>query len=167
VSEEAIREFWESLEANRAALVDPVAPEAMNELLAALRRVDSRFYYHVGEHDEGVDLILSAEGHCEALPLLRQVRDGAPEVSGWNVLAVFDGDLVIGRRNPMLFPPDENGDVLYLMARQATICASSDRSTSPSCSRRPARGGGSSRAFERRGSRGNPTSDPRTAARGT
>jgi hypothetical protein len=89
----------------------------MRGLLEALRQLDRRLYYHVGEHDKGVDLILSAEGHCDALPLLKRIRDNAPETPGWEVVAAFDGDLVIGRRNVAVFPEDENGDILYRMAR--------------------------------------------------
>lgn len=117
VREEAIQDFWKCFEERHTALVAPVDPKAMDEVLSVLRRVDRRFYYHVGEHDEGADLILSAEGHCDALPLLRRVRDTAPPVPGWKVLAAFDGDLTIGRRNTAVFPEDENGDVLFRMAR--------------------------------------------------
>lgn len=117
MSDQAVREFWADFEQHRRALVEPVDPTAMTELLRALRRIDRRFYYHVREHDQGADLILSAEGHCDALPLLRRVRDAAPSLAGWKVLAVFDGDLAIGRRNTALFPEDENGDVLWRMAR--------------------------------------------------
>ena len=116
MSEDLIRAFWGNFMACHQALVHPADTEAMEGLLTALRRVDRRFYYHVGEHDQGVDLILSAEGHCDALPLLRQVRDRAPEVPGWAARAVFDGDLVIGRRNTVLFPENDDGDVLYRMA---------------------------------------------------
>lgn len=115
--EESIQDFWTCFEERHTALVAPVDPKAMDEVLSVLRRVDRRFYYHVGEHDEGADLILSAEGHCDALPLLRRVRDTAPSVPGWRVLAVFDGDLTLGRRNTALFPEDETGDALHRMAR--------------------------------------------------
>ncbi len=117
MSEEPIQELWRCFEERRRGLVTPVDPEAMDEVLSVLRRIDRRFYYHVVEHDDGAELILSAEGDCDALPLLRRVLDGAPSVPGWRVRAVFDGDLAIGRRNTAVFPEDENGDVLLRMAR--------------------------------------------------
>lgn len=117
MSDRVIDKFWRSFEENHRALVSPVDQKALDEVLKILRRVDRRFYYHVAEHEDGADLILSAEGHCNALTLLRQVRDQAPSIPGWKVLAVFDGDLAIGRRNSALFPEDENGEVLYRIAR--------------------------------------------------
>jgi len=117
VTDDSIGAFWRVFGECQEVLVHPADRAAMNRLLEALRQVDKRFYYHVGEHDDGVDLILSAEGHCDALLLLQRVRDHAPETPGWKVLAVFDGDLTIGRRNAVIFPEDENGDVLYRMAR--------------------------------------------------
>ena len=123
-SDLSISRFWEAFLESREGLLHPADSEAMSGLLETLRLVDRRFYYHVGEHDDGADLILSAEGHCDALPLLQRVRDHAPEVPGWKVLAVFDGDLTIGRRNAVIFPEDENGDVLYRMARSGdNLCS--------------------------------------------
>ena len=117
MSSQSIKAFWEAFKEGHDGLLHPADAEVMSGLLETLRRVDKRFYYHVGEHDDGADLILSAEGHCDALPLLQRVRDRAPAISGWEVLAVFDGDLAIGRRNVMVFPQDEDGDVLFRMAR--------------------------------------------------
>jgi hypothetical protein len=89
----------------------------MESLLDSLRRIDGRLYYHLGEHDTGTDLILSAEGNADLMPILHDLEQSAPSVEGWKVLAAYDGDLAIGRRNEDVFPRTENGDVLYRMAQ--------------------------------------------------
>ena len=114
---DSIELFWEEFRCSHASLLHPACEAVMDALLVSLRRVDPRFYFHVGEHDEGQDLILSAEGHCDALPLLQDLHDRAPQVPSWDVVAAWDGDLLLGRRNSRLFPPDENGVVLWQLAR--------------------------------------------------
>ena len=67
--------------------------------------------FHLGEHDKCTDLILSAEGNADLMPLLQKVEQSALLPEGWRVLAAYDGDFVIGRRNLSVFPETENRHV--------------------------------------------------------
>ena len=100
-----------------ALSLKPPSPDAMESLLSILRRVDGRLYFHLGEHDKGTDLILSAEGNADLMPLLQEAERSALLPEGWRVLAAYDGDFVIGRRNLSVLPETENGDVLYGLAQ--------------------------------------------------
>ncbi|MBL9089428.1 MAG: ribonuclease E inhibitor RraB, partial [Planctomycetia bacterium] len=112
-----VTQFWRDAAPLLASLsASPRPRAAMEALLDRLRRLDPRLYYHLGDHDGGTDLILSAEGHADLMPLLDEVARAMPRVRGFGVVPSYDGDLVLGRRNDDVFPSTENGDVLFRMA---------------------------------------------------
>lgn len=112
-----VTQFWRDAAPLLASLsASPRPRAAMESLLDRLRRLDPRLYYHLGDHDAGTDLILSAEGHADLMPLLDELARAAPRTRGFGVVPAYDGDLVIGRRNDDVFPRTENGDVLFRMA---------------------------------------------------
>ncbi len=88
----------------------------MEELLTSLEKVEPRLYYHLGSNDRGTDLILSAEGHADLMPVLNLLKKEAPVAFGWKIVVVYEGMLTFGERNDRVFPATENGDVLYRMA---------------------------------------------------
>jgi len=90
--------------------------EAMEYLLTVLEEIDPRLYYHLGSKDEGTDLILSAEGYADLMPILEKLRAAAPKLPDWDVRTSYEGMLLFGERNERVFPLNQNGDVLYRMA---------------------------------------------------
>lgn len=113
----AIQSFVSDFERLKVRLAgDDPLPEVMDELLSSLRRVDPRLYFHLGSHDAGKDLILSAEGHAELMPVLQDLAARFNASNAWGVVLSYDGMLLFGRRNEAVFPKTENGDVLYRMA---------------------------------------------------
>ena len=113
-----IERFWGSFAAIRGRLsTDPPDSFAMELLRDVLMAVDPRLFYHLRASESGIDLILSAEGHAELMPLLAQVREAAPALPGWGVHVAYEGMLLFGERNEDVFPPTPNGDVLYRMAQ--------------------------------------------------
>jgi hypothetical protein len=91
----------------------------MDEVLAILRQIDPRIYYHFGYHDNGVDLLISAEVCYDLSDALVQVASAAPSLPGWGFRLVLDSSAFNRTRNAALFPDDENGDVLYGIAERA------------------------------------------------
>lgn len=113
-----IERFWGSFAAIRGRLsTDPPDAFAMELLRDLLMTLDPRLFYHLRATDSGIDLILSAEGHAELMPLLAEVREAAPAMEGWGVQLAYEGMLVFGERNEAVFPATPNGDVLYRMAQ--------------------------------------------------
>jgi Regulator of ribonuclease activity B len=109
--------FWNEFSKLNSQLEgDQPSAEAMKQLLSCLEEIDQRLYYHLGSRDNGIDLILSAEGHADLMPVLDQLKATAPKIERWDVLAAFEGMLLFGQRNERVFPDTENGDVLYRMA---------------------------------------------------
>lgn len=90
---------------------------AMEELLSCLEEVDSRLYFFIGSTDDGMDLVLSAEGYPDLMPVVMRIKAAAPVVPGWRVLSAYDAELLFGQRNEHIFPKTESGDVLYKMAQ--------------------------------------------------
>ncbi|RYD42646.1 MAG: hypothetical protein EOP83_32515, partial [Verrucomicrobiaceae bacterium] len=90
---------------------------ALKKLYLHLRKIDKRLYLHTGSKNSGEwDLILSAEGVPELLPLLHDLVAQAPAVPGWGYVPCYDAEFLFGQRNDSLYPDDENGDTLYTMA---------------------------------------------------
>ena len=113
-----IERFWGSFAAIRDRLsTDPPDAFAMELLRDVLMALDPRLFYHLRARENGIDLILSAEGHAELMPLLAQVRDAAPALPGWGVHVAYEGMLLFAERNEAVFPATPNGDVLYRMAQ--------------------------------------------------
>jgi hypothetical protein len=94
----------------------PRSRAALESLLDSLRHIDERLYFHLRRHDKGTDLILSAEGNADLMDLLGELLASAPGMPEWKVIAAYDGDFEVGRRNEDVFPLTENGEVLYEMA---------------------------------------------------
>jgi regulator of RNase E activity RraB len=112
-----IEAFWHKfLDVRDQLNMEPVSEEAMVALLSHLQKVDSRLYYHLGTTSERVDLIISAEGHADLMPVLERLKTAAPNIESWSVVTTFEALLLFGRRNQYVFPLTENGDVLYRMA---------------------------------------------------
>jgi hypothetical protein len=114
----SVEAFWSKFWGLHSQL-DGVSPsrEAMDELLEALRQIDPRLYYHLGSKDTATDLIISAEGQADLMPILTQLERTAPSIRGWGIVTAYDGMLLFGERNERVFPFTENGDVLYRMAQ--------------------------------------------------
>lgn len=89
----------------------------MDLLRDVLLALEPRLFYHLRSNEHGIDLILSAEGHAELMPLLERVKAAAPALPGWSVQSAYEGMLLFGERNEVVFPDDANGDVLYQMGR--------------------------------------------------
>lgn len=114
----SIRAFWREFQRlHRSLAGETPSNEAMDNILKALKQIDARLYYHLGSKDTGTDLIISAEGHADLMPTLAQLERAAPHIDGWQVVTAYEGMLVFGQRNGRVFPPTENGDVLYRMAQ--------------------------------------------------
>lgn len=112
-----ISQFWAEFSKSKDQLAgDNPSPDAMDNLLMSLEKVEPRLYYHLGGNDRGTDLILSAEGHADLMPVLDVLKKAAPIAKGWEIVAAYEGMLKFGERNERVFPPTENGDVLYRMA---------------------------------------------------
>jgi hypothetical protein len=112
-------EFWREFQIIEVNLSGGKPSEqAMDNLLSFLLLVDPRLYYHLGSTDAGTDLILSAEGHADLMPILKRLKAAAPQSARWNVVTAFEGMLLFGQRNEKVFPvsENENGDVLFRMA---------------------------------------------------
>lgn len=111
----SVKAFWDHFVACNDLLWDPPDQDAMDELLRLLQDIDRRLSYHLGEHDQGIDLILSAEGNPELMPVLAQLREVAPSLTRWKVITAFSGIAVLGERDLQVFPDDSSGDALYRM----------------------------------------------------
>ena len=112
-----IENFWTEF-SERCGEISEETPsdEAMDYLLECLRGIDPRLYYHIGSRDDGTDLILSAEGHPDLMPVLQELKQNAPSIDGWRIVISYDGMLIFGERNIEVFPSTENGDVLFRLA---------------------------------------------------
>ena len=92
---------------------------SLENLYRLLRKIDKRLYLHTGSKNSGGwDLILSAEGIPELLPVLHDLVAQAPHVPGWGYIPCYDADFLFGRRSEELYPDDGNGDTLYMMVRK-------------------------------------------------
>ena len=100
-----IKNFWIEF-SERCGELSGESPssDAMDYLLECLRRIDPRLYYHLGSRDDGTDLILSAEGHPDLMPVLQELKQSAPSQDGWEIVVSFDGMLTFGERNIEVFP---------------------------------------------------------------
>jgi len=113
--------FWSYLLDNQQAILAYDAkPDNMDELQRILKHVDQRFGFHVGHHDSGVDLILDANGHLEALGGLQAAVESAPELP-CRVVVHWDARVLFGQRDPARYPADENGDILFRFACEGDI----------------------------------------------
>ena len=111
-------EFWHYFQQATADLERSDEP-ALKQLYRLLRKIDKRLYLHTGSKNSGGwDLILSAEGVPELLPLLEDLVAQAPAVTGWGYVPSYDADFLFGQRNAELYPDDGNGDTLYMMVRK-------------------------------------------------
>jgi hypothetical protein len=114
----AIEAFWKLFVEKLSVLDDDdLRKAAMDELLVALERVDQRLHFHIGHHDAGKDLLISAEGHYELGETVESIAAAAPAVPGWDYLAVLDSSVAFGERSKTLFPDDATGDVLWGLVR--------------------------------------------------
>lgn len=111
----SVKAIWDQFLACNDRLWDPPDEDAMNELLRLLQNIDKRLSYHLREHDQGLDLILSAEGHPELMQVLARMRKAAPNPARWEVITAFSGIAVLGERDWQVFPNDASGDALYRM----------------------------------------------------
>jgi hypothetical protein len=113
----AISNFWSEFSmAQKEIAGESPSSAAMDRVLESLMKVDARLYYHLGSRDTVTDLILSAEGYPELMPVLQKLKETAPTLDGWAIVVSYDGMLLFGERNPEVFPKTENGDVLFRMA---------------------------------------------------
>ena len=110
-----IHEFWQCFLDHAEAIVRKGDPDraAMDTVLEALQRVDHRLFYHIGHHDTGRDLIISAEGHADLVDTFREIMKAKPELPTWGCLGVIEADHLFGQRNLKVFPEDLTGDILY------------------------------------------------------
>jgi hypothetical protein len=112
-----IENFWARFSERSGELGgETPSSDATDDLLEHLRKIDPRLYYHLGSRDAGTDLILSAEGHPDLMPLLQELKQSAPSLDRWEIVVSYDGMLIFGERNIEVFPNTENGDVLFRMA---------------------------------------------------
>lgn len=111
-------QFWDEFSKIHTQLEnEETSPNAMEHLLSSLEQIDKRLYFHLGSLDNRMDLILSAEGHAQLMPVLNQLKKDAPAVQNWSVQVAYEGMLLFGERNDQVFPATENGDVLFNMAQ--------------------------------------------------
>jgi hypothetical protein len=113
--------FWEALVRHQELFSIPNndKDDQMMAVLQELQAIDPRLFYHVGYRNEGPDLLISAEGAYDLSPVITQILAAAPLLSGWRVRAILDSGSLDGQRSETLYPPDENGDVLFGIAEQA------------------------------------------------
>lgn len=111
------KEFWQYFQEITADL-ERSEFSPLRQLYLHLTKIDKRLYLHTGRKDDGQwDLILSAEGVPELMPVVEDLVKSAPEVSGWGYLPCYDGTFVCGERNQELYPDNVNGDTLYRIVR--------------------------------------------------
>ena len=117
----AITQFWNTFadHTDFFAIPDNPMEAQMMVVLDALKQVDPRLYYHIGYHDQGVDFLLSAEGHFDLSQTIAECVSLAPKMPGWRIRPILDSKSLSGERDERLFPNDENGDVLFGIAEQA------------------------------------------------
>ena len=94
---------------------DEPSQSAMESLLTSLQMIDDRLYFFIGSTDEGMDLILSAEGYPDLMPVIADMKAAAPAMPGWHIVVSYEADLLFGQRNMRVFPDTDNGNVLYMM----------------------------------------------------
>lgn len=112
--------FWTTfvrLERSLLAGDEADRQSALDDLLVALERVDSRLYLHIGHRKDGQDLLLSAEGFYDLGPALDALLALAPERPGWGYRGLLHGEIAFGQRNLELFPDDADGDALWRIAQ--------------------------------------------------
>jgi hypothetical protein len=111
-----INNFWTAFsKAHKKISGEYPSSDAMDHMLECLKKVDPRLYYHLGSRDAVTDLILSAEGYPDLMPVLQKLKETAPILDGWAIIVSYEGMLVFGERNLEIFPETENGDVLFRM----------------------------------------------------
>lgn len=91
----------------------------MMTALRSLQMIDPRLYFHCGYRDEGVDLLVSAEGCYDLSEMIEAIIHSAPALSGWRLRPILESRALFGERDFDLFPDDENGDVLFGIAQGA------------------------------------------------
>jgi hypothetical protein len=110
-------DFWtEFSKVQKEIRGESPSSDAMDHVLECLRKVDRRLYYPLGSRDTVTDLILSADGYPDLMPVLQKLKATAPSLDGWGIVVGYEGMLVLGERNLEVFPETENGDVLFRMA---------------------------------------------------
>jgi hypothetical protein len=89
--DQAIDEFWNWFRNHRAefdSLVNPDTPfwdVAVNEL----KRINRLLWIELSHPDGGTrDFIITVEGHCEAFPIVEAIIARAPQIEGWNFIAL-------------------------------------------------------------------------------
>ena len=117
----AIQSFWEIVSRHHKlfSIPDNDKDEQMMEALRALQQIDSRLYFHCGYHDEGMDFLLSAEAHYELSGTIVELVEAAPEIDNWRIRPILESRALSGERDTILFPDDENGDILFSIAKRA------------------------------------------------
>jgi hypothetical protein len=115
---DAVQHFWKTFIKHKGVLAVPgdQKDREMTVVLDALQQIDPRLYFHVGYRDEGPDLLFSAEGHLDLSSAIAECMADAPSCAGWRFRPILDSESLFGKRNPSLFPDDENGDVLFRIA---------------------------------------------------
>ena len=113
--------FWTTFLEHADTVLGPEAdPDHLDDLQRLLVGTVPGSTFHIGHHDAGIDLILSAEGDLHALHTLEAEARSAPDLP-CRLLVHWDADLLFGQRDPKRYPADENGDILFRFAREGDI----------------------------------------------
>ena len=116
-----MQRFWTALlDHAYVVLAHDADRDRMNKLQGLLDDAVPGSTFHIGHHDDGIDLILSAEANLHALRALEAEARSAPDLP-CQLLVHWDADLLFGHRDPSRYPHDENGDILFRFAREGDI----------------------------------------------
>jgi hypothetical protein len=116
-----IQAFWDIVRQHHKlfSVPDNDKDDQMMTALRSLQQIDSRLYFHCGYRDDGMDFLLSAEGHYDLGDVVVAIVDAAPALADWRVRPILESRALFGERDFDLFPDDENGDILYGIAQRA------------------------------------------------
>jgi hypothetical protein len=89
---EAIKEFWRWFQAHREefyVLTDTAAP-FWDVALGQLQRLDKRLWFELSmpDDDDDREFIITVEGHADIFPLADAIIALAPQISGWQLIAL-------------------------------------------------------------------------------
>jgi len=111
---ESIEKFWDWWQRHRTefdALVTPESP-FWDRALRQLQRLDGRLWFELSEPgNEDREFVITAEGHQDAFPLVGEIVEFSPKISGWRFIPLkppmgFD---FTTRYEGILFKPREMG----------------------------------------------------------
>ena len=116
-----IQAFWDIVSQHHMlfSVSDNNKEDQMMTALCGLQQIDPRLYFHCAYRDEGIDLLVSAEGHYDLSDTIVAIVGAAPAFADWRIRPILESRALFGERDFDLFPDDANGDILFGIAQSA------------------------------------------------